>query len=58
MKKQIKGYSNIVKGNSKQLTGKVVGDKEMEAEGIVQESAGKVQVALGDLESDIKKIKK
>jgi uncharacterized protein YjbJ (UPF0337 family) len=58
MKKQIKGYSNVAGGSSRKAAGKVFGDKQMEALGTTQKAIGKIQVAAGYLESDIKKIKK
>ena len=36
--------------------GKLVGNKELEQEGIIQNAAGQVEAAYGDLKQDIKKV--
>lgn len=53
-KDQLKGQIKQVKGSVKETTGKIIGDKTMEDKGKVQNTAGKVQQAYGDLKSDIK----
>jgi len=54
-KDQVKGRIEEAKGTVKEVTGKVVGDEELEAEGNVQKNIGKVQAGVGDLKEDIKK---
>ena len=41
------GTANIVKGDAKQLTGRVLGKKLLETKGLVQELAGKIQREVG-----------
>jgi uncharacterized protein YjbJ (UPF0337 family) len=54
-KDQIKGRVEETKGNVKEAVGKVVGNKELEQEGKLENAAGKVQAKYGDLKEDIKK---
>ncbi|PTD96462.1 CsbD family protein [Pseudothauera lacus] len=54
-KDQVAGRADKVKGKIKEVTGKVVGNKELEAEGRTQSTAGKVRAGYGDLKEDIKK---
>ena len=51
-KDQIKGRANEVDGKIKEITGKVVGDKKLEAKGNAQGSAGEAQTMLGDVKQD------
>ncbi len=53
-KDQVKGQIKKVKGNIKENAGKVLGDKKMESKGAVQNAAGKIQKAYGDVKEDIK----
>ncbi|MBC7367646.1 MAG: CsbD family protein [Undibacterium sp.] len=41
------GTANIVKGDAKQIAGKVLGKKILQAKGRAQEIAGKIQKAVG-----------
>ena len=54
-KDQVKGRFEEAKGKIKEVTGNVVGDKEMEVEGNIQKNIGKAQAGVGDLKEDIKK---
>jgi uncharacterized protein YjbJ (UPF0337 family) len=53
-KDQIKGQANEVDGKIKEVTGKVVGDKELEVKGSIQGSVGKAQKKFGDVKQDAK----
>ena len=53
-KDQIKGRVETAKGQAKQSTGKVLGNKEMEQKGRAQKAGGKLQTGYGDLKKDIK----
>lgn len=53
-KDQVKGRIDEVKGAVKEVTGHVVGNKSLEAEGVVQKNVGKVQAGLGDIKSNVK----
>lgn len=54
-KDQVKGRLHEAKGKVKEVTGKVVGNAELEQKGAIEKAAGKVQGKFGDLKSDIKK---
>lgn len=43
------------KGKAKQVQGRVTGDRAKEAEGVAQEYKGKVEGALDDLKTDVKR---
>jgi uncharacterized protein YjbJ (UPF0337 family) len=53
-KDQLKGRVEELKGNIKEATGTLVGDDTLEAKGIIQKNAGKVQEKVGDLKQDMK----
>ena len=53
-KDQVKGRVEEVKGAVKEGTGKVLGDKTLEAKGNIQKNFGKVQAKVGDVEKDLK----
>lgn len=55
-KDQVKGRVEEATGKVKEIAGKVVGNKDLEREGVVQGLGGKAQAAVGDLKADIKKI--
>ena len=44
---QAAGIANIVKGDAKQLAGKVLGKKLLQAKGKAQEIVGKIQKEVG-----------
>jgi uncharacterized protein YjbJ (UPF0337 family) len=52
-KDQVKGRIKEAKGTAKKVTGKITGNKRLEAEGKVEETLGKVQGGYGDLKDDI-----
>ena len=54
-KDQVKGRLEEAKGKVKEVTGKVVGNKRLEAEGDVEQVAGKVQKTYGDVKEQAKK---
>ncbi|MFN3608405.1 MAG: CsbD family protein [Hyphomonas sp.] len=51
-----KGLGNQVAGNTKEVAGKVIGNKKLEAEGRIQELKGDAQRAAGKVEDKIKKL--
>jgi uncharacterized protein YjbJ (UPF0337 family) len=53
-KDQVDGRVEETKGTIKEATGKVVGDKTLEAKGNVQKNLGKVQEKFGDVKQDMK----
>jgi uncharacterized protein YjbJ (UPF0337 family) len=53
-KDQVKGRVEEAKGKVKQVTGKAVGNKELEQKGRIQKAGGKIQAGYGDLKEDIK----
>lgn len=54
-KDQVKGGLEEAKGKVKEVTGKVVGNKRLEAEGDVEQVAGKIQKTYGDAKEQAKK---
>jgi uncharacterized protein YjbJ (UPF0337 family) len=53
-KDQLEGRFEEMKGSIKEVTGKLVGDKTLEAKGITEKNLGKVQENLGDVKQDVK----
>jgi len=53
-KDQVKGRIEQAKGAVKETTGKVVGNKNLEAEGQLEKAGGKVQATYGDIKEDVK----
>ena len=53
-KDQVKGRAQEATGKVKQVTGKAVGNKELERKGKVEKASGKLQAGYGDLKEDIK----
>nr|WP_296751359.1 CsbD family protein [Thioalkalivibrio sp.] len=53
-KDQVKGRAEEAKGQVKQVTGKAIGNRELEHKGRIQKAVGKVQAGYGDLKKDIK----
>ena len=49
------GLKEKVAGKIKEVAGKVLGNKEMEAKGIVKKTVGKAQAKFGDVKADVKK---
>lgn len=54
-KDQMKGRVKEIKGTIKEVTGKAVGNKDLESKGDIQKTAGKVQAGYGDLKKNIGK---
>jgi uncharacterized protein YjbJ (UPF0337 family) len=48
-KEHIKGAADKAKGAIKDATGKVTGDKELQAEGKIDKAKGSAREALGDV---------
>jgi uncharacterized protein YjbJ (UPF0337 family) len=57
-KHQVKGQMHKAKGKVKEVTGRAIGNDEMEQEGKLEHAKGSVQKAYGDLKSDVKKATK
>jgi uncharacterized protein YjbJ (UPF0337 family) len=53
-KDQVKGRVEETKGKVKQVTGKAIGNQEMEHKGRIQKAGGKIQAGYGDLKKDVK----
>jgi uncharacterized protein YjbJ (UPF0337 family) len=53
-KDRIKGSAQQAKGAVKEAAGKVLGDKKLEAEGMTDKAAGKVQNAVGGLKDALR----
>jgi uncharacterized protein YjbJ (UPF0337 family) len=53
-KDQIQGRVEQVKGAVKEATGKVIGNKELEVEGRIDKTTGKVQSGFGDVKEKLK----
>jgi len=54
-KDQVKGRYKEAKGKVKEVAGHVVGNKDVELEGIIQKNVGKAQAAVGDTKANLKK---
>ena len=54
-KDQVNGRYEEAKGKVKEVAGHVVGNKDVELEGIIQKNVGKAQAAVGDTKADLKK---
>lgn len=54
-KDQVKGRLKEAKGEIKKDTGKLVGNKRLEAEGVIDKATGKVQSGFGDGKNAIDK---
>ena len=53
-KDQTTGRINEAKGKVKEVVGDLVGNKELEVKGKIQNTEGKAQAAFGDVKEDIK----
>jgi uncharacterized protein YjbJ (UPF0337 family) len=53
-KDRIEGSLKQAKGNAKEVIGKVTGDAKLEAEGKADETAGKIQNAIGGLKDTLR----
>ena len=54
-KHQVKGRVKEAEGKTKEVTGKIVGNKSLEQKGKAEKTAGKIEAGYGDLKNDIKK---
>ena len=53
-KDQVQGRAEELKGNVKEAAGKLVGNEKLEAEGKVDQLAGKGQAKVGDAKETVK----
>jgi uncharacterized protein YjbJ (UPF0337 family) len=53
-KDRIKGSAEQIKGGVKEVAGKILGDKKLEAEGQTEKAVGKVQNAIGGLKDTLR----
>jgi uncharacterized protein YjbJ (UPF0337 family) len=54
-KDQVKGRIHEAKGKVKEIAGKAVGNRRVEAEGDAEQLAGKVQKTYGDAKNEARK---
>jgi uncharacterized protein YjbJ (UPF0337 family) len=54
-KDQVKGRVQEAKGKVKEVAGKAVGNRRVEAEGDAEQLAGKVQKTYGDAKNELSK---
>ncbi len=57
-KEQIRGLGGAVAGKTKELAGKLVGDKDLEVRGLADEIVGTTLVKIGDAKEAARKAKK
>ena len=57
-KDQVKGRVEQAKGTVKEATGKVMNDRDLQAEGDIDKTAGKVQADYGDVKEKAKDVVK
>jgi len=53
-KGQVSGRIKEAQGLAKEVTGKVLGDKSLEAKGKAQREAGRIIASSGDVKSNVK----
>ena len=53
-KDRIKGSAEQAKGTVKEVAGKILGDKKLEAEGQTEKAVGQVQNAIGGLKDTLR----
>ena len=53
-KDQVKGRIEEIKGNVKETVGKVVGNKDLQGEGMVDKATGRAQATYGDVKEKVK----
>ena len=51
---QVRGRIKEVKGEVRNVAGKIVGNKKLERKGKIQNVSGKIQAGYGDLKDDLK----
>jgi len=54
-KDQVNGRAETVKGNVKEAAGKLVGNRKLQGEGLVDQAKGKTQAGYGDAKEQVKK---
>ena len=54
-KDQIKGQIKKTKGTAKEVIGKLIGNKELEAEGKIEKAVGSAQATYGDFKNEVEK---
>ena len=52
---QVKGRIKEAQGKTKEVAGKVLGNKSMEENGKLKTAVGKAQASYGDLKNELKK---
>ena len=57
-KDQVKGRVEQAKGTVKEATGKVMNDRDLQAEGEIDKTAGKLQADYGDVKEKAKDVVK
>jgi uncharacterized protein YjbJ (UPF0337 family) len=57
-KDQVRGRVKEAKGKLKQVVGKLVGDRTLEAKGRFQKKLGAAQAKYGDVKQDVRNAKK
>ncbi len=53
-KDQVKGRAEQAAGKVKEVTGRVVGNENLEADGLVDQAKGKTQAGYGDAKENVK----
>ena len=53
-KDRIEGSAEQAKGKAKEITGKVLGDAKLQAEGKADQAAGKIQNAVGGVKDALR----
>jgi uncharacterized protein YjbJ (UPF0337 family) len=54
-KDQVNGRIKETQGKIKEVAGSIVGNKDLEDKGKVENAVGKIQAGYGDLKEDLKK---
>ncbi|MCZ4304780.1 CsbD family protein [Zoogloeaceae bacterium G21618-S1] len=57
-KDQVKGGVQAAKGKVEQAAGQLVGNKDLERKGKIDQLAGKAQTIAGDVKEDLKNVTK
>lgn len=53
-KEQVKGRVDEAVGKTKEVTGRAIDDKSLQAKGLVQQVGGKARATAGDIVEDVK----
>ena len=54
-KNRVEGSAKEIKGKTKEVGGKVLGDAKLESEGKADQAAGKIQNAVGGIKDTLKR---